>query len=40
MSLMELATGSMIGLIAFNPANIGIWLPLLGLALLGYLYGE
>jgi len=40
MSAMELATGSIVALIAFNPANLGIYIPLLALSLIGYLYIE
>jgi len=40
MSVMELATGSIVALIAFNPANIGIYIPLLVVAAVGYLYIE
>jgi len=37
---MELATGSIIGLIALNPTNIIIYLPLLVASIFGLLYME
>ena len=40
MSVMELTTGSVVALIAFNPTNIGIYIPILALSLIGYLYIE
>lgn len=40
MSVMELATGSLVALIAFNPTNIGVYIPMLVLSVIGYLYIE
>ena len=40
MSVMELATGSLVALIAFNPSNIGIYIPMLAVAAIGFLYIE
>ncbi len=37
---METITGSLVALIAFNPSNLGIYLPMLGIALIGFLYLE
>ncbi len=40
MSPMEISVGSVVALIAFNPANIAIYIPLLVVALIGFLYIE
>ena len=37
---MEISVASVIALIAFNPANLGIYLPLLVVAAIGFLYLE
>lgn len=40
MSPMEISVGSIVALIALNPANVAIYIPLLGVALIGFLYIE
>ena len=40
MSIMELSVGFTVALIAFNPSNIAIYIPLLIISLMGFLYLE
>jgi hypothetical protein len=40
MTPMELCVGSVVGLMIFNPANIGIYIPMLAVAAIGFLYIE
>ena len=40
MSLMEIATGSLIGLIVLNPTNIAMYLPILGVSIIALIYSE
>ena len=37
---MELCVGSVVGLMIFNPVNIGFYIPVLVAAIVGYLYME
>ncbi len=40
MTPIELATGSIVGLIALNPTNIAVYLPLLICSVVGLIYGD
>ena len=40
MTFMEITTGSLMGLIVLNPANIALYLPILGVSIIALIYME